>query len=264
MKAYCLIREAPWYRRSAFIRGLQAAGNRVMAGEPKECDSDTLLLTWNRYGHAHTLANRVEAAGGTVLVAENGYLGVGGSTPKWDVWPEGGTGSHYFALAVGGHNGSGHWHDGGGWARWDLLGIDLKPWKQAGEYELILGSRPFGRPDMVQPSGWADTLASTLAAQGKRTYMRTHPGNDKPAIPVHTLFERAAGCHVWASSAGLHAMIAGVPTRHYAPHWIGAGPTREEALRRLSWAQWTIDEIQTGEPFHLLCGISTPADTAIA
>jgi hypothetical protein len=77
-----LIRDQPWYRRDVFISGLRKAGHEVLTKQPAQFSPDTLLVIWNRYSSTHDIANSVEAAGGKVLVAENGYLGRGGSSPK--------------------------------------------------------------------------------------------------------------------------------------------------------------------------------------
>jgi hypothetical protein len=264
MQAYCLIRDAPWYRREAFCEGLKSAGLRVQIGMPKEYSRDTVVLMWNRYDSNHALASRVESSGGKVLVAENGYLGKGGSVPKWDVHPHGPQPGDYYALALGGHNGSGVWPVGG-IERWQRLGIELKPMRSDGDYILICPSRNFGRPDMLMPTDWAQREARRWLAQGYRVVVRQHPGNDKPARGIEVDLQGAKRVVIWASSSGLHALIAGIPVEHHAPHWIGAGTIREDIFHRLAWAQWTVEEIASGEPFrNLLCGISTPAATLTA
>ncbi len=104
MQAYVLIRDQPWYRREAFVVGLRSAGHEVQVKQPTRLDKHTVVVIWNRYAGNHELANQVERAGGTVLVAENGYLGTGGSSPKFDVHPSGPKPEHYYAIARGFHN----------------------------------------------------------------------------------------------------------------------------------------------------------------
>lgn len=265
MKAHLLIRPQPWYRREAFAAGLARAGHDVRDERPRVVNENTLLVIWNRYGANHALATQVEQAGGQVIVAENGYLGRCGTTPKWDVYPKGPAGFHYYALARSGHNGSGFWFTGDTDHRWRALSIDLRPWRapESPATVLILPSRQFGRPDMVQPDGWLQRTISAWSAAGWKVKTREHPGNGLPARPLQDDLAGVGHVHIWASSAGLHALIAGIPVTWDAPFWIGAG-MREEAMRRLSWAQWTVDEIASGEPFDILCGLSTPADTSIA
>jgi hypothetical protein len=70
---------------------------------------------------------------------------------------------------------------------------------------------------------------------------------------------------VWASSAGVHALVRGIPVMADAPWWICKGaaatldeiqasglPERQPVFERLAWAQWTVDEIAGGEPFRRL------------
>ena len=99
--AACMIRDLPHYRRDAFVRGLQAAGKRIVpsvGAAPKSLDD--WLVIWNRYGEGERLADLWESRGGTVLVCENGYLGTDSE------------GRQLYAIAIHGHNGSGRWFVG--------------------------------------------------------------------------------------------------------------------------------------------------------
>jgi len=264
-RAYSLVRQQPWYRREAFSAGLRATGFDVVEGSVGPGKPGDLLLIWSRYGSNHELAARFEAAGGTVLVAENGYLGAGGTSPKFDVHPGGPKPEHYYALAVGGHNGQGSWPTGGP-ERWARLGIALKPWRTDGDHVLVLPNRPFGVPGRAMPSGWAESAAERLRAETKRPVrIRSHPGNDAPARPLSVDLEGAWAAVVWSSNAGLHALVAGIPTFCEAPFWVAKGASafgtvdepmvsdRLHVFERLAWAQWQIGEIEKGTPFaHLL------------
>lgn len=278
MKAYCLIRPQPHYRREAFLTGLRMAGLEVRNGPPASVDRDTVVLMWNRYGDNHLLASRVEAAGGTVLVAENGYIGRGGGTPKFDLH-EGVEPGHYYALAIGGHNGSGQWLQGGE-DRLAALDLQLKPWREGGDYILVCPSRNFGRPDMLMPSGWVQQVSRALRQVTRLPIrVREHPGNSRPQRELDEDLQGAVAVVIWASSAGVHALAQGVPVICGAPWWICKGAAfsgfdrvqlladpadagrfgrimryaRQGAFERLAWAQWTVDEIAGGEPFdHLL------------
>lgn len=283
MRAFCLIRDQPWYRRQAFEAGLKAAGYQLQAGHPERTAPGDVLVIWNRYHDRHELATRFEAQGGTVIVAENGYLGRGGSTPKFDVHPGGPTADSYYAIAVGGHNGSGLKAPESP-ERWAALGVELQPWRSnsppagggvahgAGvvgdnRHVLVCPSRSFGRPDMTMPKDWVQRTVAELRKFTKRPIrVREHPENNRPARP---LSEDLAGAHavvIWASSAGIHALVAGIPVFRTAPHWILKGadstelgaiespplPDRLPAFHRLSAAQWAVREIESGEPFRRL------------
>jgi hypothetical protein len=276
VRCHCLIRPEPFYRREAFVTGLKAAGHEVVDGPPRNPDADTLLVIWNRYGPTHDLASRVEAAGGVVICTENGYLGRGGSVPKWDVHPNGPKPDDYYALSLGGHNGSGSWSEGDG-SRWESLGIPLMPLRRQGEHILICSSRPFGRPGLIQPDNWPDVTARRLRAlTGREVRVRAHPGNDAPQRPLSADLEGAWAVVIWASSAGVHALVSGVPVLCEAPKWICKSASlpswralevledsqherdtwerlRLKALERMAWGQWTCAEVESGLPFdHLL------------
>ena len=255
MIAYCLIREHPHYRRAAFVEGLRRAGYKVRHGmDRSRPQPGDVLVTWNRTGDD---ADRWERMGGRVLVAENGYIGLDAH------------GVQLYALAVGGHNGSGKWPHGGG-ERWQRLGIDLKPWRERGEFVLVRGQRGIGSRAMASPPNWHDNIAAKLRLH-HRVVVQPHPG--KPACDPYEaarLVGALRGCHaavIWSSAAGVRALVEGVPVYYDAPHWICAGAAlrlgevrdlnapkmddgaRLAALERMAWAQWTVAELESGEPF---------------
>lgn len=258
MKAYCLIRSDPVYRREAFCNGLANAGYSVQgcrgwfdAGPGRPGD---VLVMWNRYGEWHQLATRFEKEGGDVIVAENAYVALDRANRQ------------RYAIARDGHNGSGCWHVGGP-ERWQALGIELQPWREQGEHILVLPNRSFGRPDMIMPTSWAEDVAAKLRKYTTRPVrVRPHPGNNPPKKALADDLRDAWAAVVWTSSAGCEALIAGIPVYCTGPYWV-AGlasckdlrtidnptlPDRLPAMQRLAWAQWHIEEIQRGEPFQYL------------
>ena len=262
--AYSLIRDAPHYRRQAFETGLKRAGYAVVNARVQDGRRGDVLLIWNRYGGNHGLATQFEAAGGRVLVAENGYLGAGGTAPKFDVHPGGPEPHHYYALAEQWHNGRGRWPDGGP-ERWEALGVEAKPWRTEGDHILVCPNRSFGVGEQVMRPGWADQVAVKLAKQTKRPIrIRRHPGNDSPKRPLAADLEGCWAVVIWSSGAGVHALVAGIPTYVESPFWICRGaralgpidepvmPDRMPHLHSLGWAQWEVREIESGEPFKKL------------
>lgn len=260
MRAYCLIRSQPVYRREAFVEGLKAVGYDVQVRAPREARPGDVLVVWNRYGDNEQLADRFEAKGGTVLVTENGYLDPGRHTDR-----------RWYALAVGGHNGQGTWPIATPerWARIaPRLQVRLAPWRAGGEHILVCPNRTFGRRGYVMPGDFAQSVKTRLAAMTKRPVrIRPHPGNDAAKVPLERDLERCWAVVVWASSAGVHALLAGIPVFCLAPAWIlkpaacsalegmEAPPIvdRAPAFERLAWAQWHVEEIARGVPFrHLL------------
>ena len=265
MKAHVLIRSQPWYRRSAFCTGLKRAGLAVVDHAPVKPERTTLLVIWNRYAGNHELATQVEKAGGTVWVAENGYLGAGGTSPKFDVHPGGPKAHHYYALARGFHNGRGTWPQGGP-ERFNILGVELKPWRTEGEHILICPNRSFGVGAQVMHPDWATRTAERIKKHTKRPVrIRNHPGNDAPKRTLTEDLANAWAVVVWSSGAAVHALAAGIPTYIEAPWQILKGaaalghieaptcPQRAPFFERMAWAQWTVAEIESGDAArHLL------------
>lgn len=276
-RAWSLIRPEPKLRADAVLAGLYAAGFDPRRGYPDQPQLGDVLVCWNRYGEAHDAAVRVERAGGRVLVAENGYIGPGGSTPKFDL-DAGFQGGHYLALALGAHNchlaadraplGAADRA-----ARWSRLGVTLADWQPRDDAApvLICPNRSFGTPGRIPPPDWARQVTKRLAGRTRRPLVvRPHPGTHAPARPLSADLAAAWCVVTWHSTAGVHALAAGVPVLCDGPAWIlkdiagtlddiAAPPRPSDAARlaafqRLAAAQWTIDEIATGEPFRRLLG----------
>lgn len=286
MTAYCQIRQGPVYRREAFLEGLKAAGLNVSAGNgwPARILERDVLVIWNRYGPHHELAARFEAAGARVIVAENGYLGYGGHSHR----PHDPTGRRMYAIALHDHNGRGVWPgprrelvDGRliccDESRFEDLGVKVKPWREGGRKVVVCAQRGVGSPGRASPLEWAERTADALARLLKiPVVVRKHPGDDEPRVRLEDDLEGAQACVIWASGAGVKALVEGVPVFYACPWWIcGAGarrydgpaalltPVRDDvqravALERMAWGQWTCDEIASGDPFRRLLEMPYP------
>lgn len=254
--AYNLIRPQPHYRREAFTAGLKAAGFEVRENTcGTACPGDVLLI-WNRYGHLEQTADRFEAQGGRVLVAENSYLGMNRGDRR------------LYALAWHAHNGRGQWFPGGP-ERFASLGINLQTMRPdqpaAGEFVLVAPNRPFGMAGGVMPADWADRVAQRLRSQGERVMVRNHPGNTEAAVPLERDLDGASRVEIWSSSVGVSALVSGIPVVCHAPWWICKDWEligRQAALERLAWAQWTVEEISDGTAFRHLLRANGEAEVA--
>lgn len=273
-RAWVLIRDEPNYRRQAFVDGLTRLGFLVRCATVYAPDirfealtPEDVLVVWNRYGSGDEVAKRFERAGGCVLVAENGYVGADAE------------GRQHYSLALGQHtNHGGRWFVGGA-ERLDALGLDVRPWRTEGAHVLVLPNRPFGPRGYSMPEGWAaQTVELLRRATAREVRLRVHPGNwqaTPPKVPLADDLRGAWACAIWTSSAGVHAVVAGVPVIRCAPAWVLAGadrrdlaevdrlvPVPEEARRaalvRLAWAQWTVAELASGEPFERLLALREP------
>jgi hypothetical protein len=251
MIAISHIRKDPCYRSDAFSRGLRACGYHLCAtGRPN--DKRDLLVIWNRYGSNEAIADQWEQRGGSVIVAENGYIGKDAN------------GIQLYAISVHGHNGAG-WFPVGDTDRFSALGIALKPWRKTGEHVLVCGQRGIGSRTMASPAGWHDRAAMNVSAHLNRVAkIRMHPGRHAPATALEDDLANAWACMIWSSGSGVKSLVEGVPVIYDAPSWIASGAAvrlkdadalctddakRLAALQRMSWGQWRIAEIESGEPF---------------
>lgn len=267
MRAFVLIREVPACRRDAFCAGLQTLGYSIHRELPAQCSPGDVVVLWN--GNFITYEDRViraRAQGAVLLVAENGYIGRQAN------------GQQLYALARDGHNGAGSWPPNGQEDRWAGLGIDLKPWRASGSHVVICAQRGIGSRSMANPPNWHHRMAVHLRAITRRkVIIREHGG--KPAFHARStedMQQQLQGAHavvIWSSANGVRALVEGVPVIYSAPHWICRSaassnigaiddppmPDRLPALRRMAWAQWTVEEIASGVPLQRLIDLKRAA-----
>jgi hypothetical protein len=261
MRAICLIRDQPAYRKEAFWAGLQCLGYRVMDRAVGPFGPDDVAVIWNRYGCGDALATAVEAAGGRVVVCENGYLG-----REW-------RGGFWYAMALDQHNGAGRWFPEGP-HRWASIAEDLAPFRLMSARVLVLPQRGIGAAGVAMPGAWLDQMrpGGDVYAQarvaGLNMVIRDHPG-DGAASSLDEAFDGVGLTLTWASGAALKGLVSGIPVSSWFDRWIardagGVGidgmihPVRSDVARRrvfesLAWAMWEVEEIAHGVPFrHLL------------
>ena len=262
MKAHCLIRTSPHYRHESFLAGLKRAGYQVTDAQPsgRATPGDVLIL-WNRYGHHEQIAQTFTQQGGLVLVAENGYLGADAD------------GIQNYALAIDAHNGAGRWPIGDD-SRWRKLDIELKSWRSNQEgHTFIRGQRGFGSHNMASPPQWHQLAGERIKKlTGRAAVVQDHPGKHAthPGVVSQLMadLQGAFAVAIWCSGVGVKALAEGYPVFYDAPHWIcETGGTkgieninaplmddraRLNAMIRMSWAQWSVSELSSGEPFVLL------------
>lgn len=248
-RAYINLRPEPAGRVAAFSDGLRAAGFDVRKGLPSNAEAGDLLVIWNRRAQDDAAAQKLELAGGVVIVAENAYIDRAG-----------------YALARHKHNGGGVplARDPGRAAR---LGVHLAPWREEGGHVLVCPNRFIGPRTDVMPEIWTRQTVSRLERlTRRRVRLRPHPGNWKrnpPKVSIEEDLREAWACVIWWSAAGLKALIAGVPVIYCGPYWIGArgagrdlkaieSPVlgdRAAMLQDVANGQFTIEEIASGLPF---------------
>lgn len=249
MRACSLLRHGPHYRADQFAEGLRRHGYQVEAKWQRAPRPDDLLVIWNRTRSFDPIAEIYEAVGARVLVAENGYLDRG---PR---------GAKYYALALGAHNGAGRWFVGSE----PRFEINDRPWREVGSKVLALPQRGIGQRGVAMPSSWPSLIVDRLRRLTDREIVfRQHPGHQKHSPPID--FADIWCAVTWGSGAAIKALQAGIPVFYELPTWIGQAaaaplvddleschtPDRQPLWTRVSWAQWTLEEIASGEALDRL------------
>lgn len=235
------LRKEPYYRRAAFVSGLQKVGFTITEGVGLHpTGADDWLIIWNRHGAIELEANEWEKRGGTVIVAENGYLQAVDKT--------------IYAISVHGHNGSGWYPIDETENRFAKLGIELQPWQDNDHgHWLVCGQRGIGSASMRSPPQWGEKVYTKLKRMGLPVRLRQHPGNFVAKVPLTRDLENCRVCVIWSSGSGVKALVEGIAVQHSAPHWICAGfaseQHREAGLNRMAHGQWHHEEVASGEPF---------------
>ena len=237
--AIVTVRKEPYYRRQAIEDGLKRLGYAIRSGAMTHPASrEDLLVMWNKKrGAEEQMADTWERCGGTVIVMENGYL------QKVD--------KTMYAISVHGHNGSG-WFPVGPEERFSALGFEVKELQHnINGHWLVCGQRGIGSKMMASPPQWGEKTTARLRKQGKPARLRQHPGNFAPKVPLVDDLKGAHRCVIWSSGSGVRALVEGIHVVHEAPHWICANwwEDRSAALNRMAHGQWSVPEIETGEPF---------------
>jgi hypothetical protein len=247
-RAVLLLRPSSYYRADAFRTALERHGFEVRPKLDFQPTARDVLVMWNRRRTFDQMAQRFETAGARVIIAENGYM----PDPR---------GPKSFALALDHHNGAGRWFVG------DRPRFEIRdePWRAGGDYVLVLPQRGIGPQGVAMPSGWLQGVQRRLKRiTGRPIRVRNHPGTARTE-PYDEL-ARAHCAVVWSSGAGLKAIRFGTPTFYEFDRWIGRDaatrlaesleacdrPDRTDLWRRVSWAQWTLDEVATGEAMDQL------------
>ena len=232
MKAFLNLRLTVLARRVIFTRGLERLGYTVVDGITTRPGDRDILVTWNRIREAQHAANVFEGRGLPVIVTENA------------TWGNSFKGSDWYTLTRNYHNTAGRFPIGDA-VRWDMLRVDLQPFRTGGE-TVLLPQRGIGPPTVAMPHNWIDkTLPHYPGAR-----VRRHPGQ----LPCKPLLEDLATAgHVvtWGSGAAIMALMQGIRVQSQMPNWIGQQDNTEEGrlamFRRLAWAQARLTEIESGE-----------------
>lgn len=234
MRAWLNLRFTVPERRAIFTAGLERLGYEVrheLTSDPRAGD---VLVTWNRIHYGDEAARIFTARGLRVIVSENA------------TWGNEFAGRHWYTLARTYHNVAGMFPVGGP-ERWDSLGVELEPFRTSGE-TVVLPSRGFGSAAYRMPGNWPRMQSGRI---------RQHPGRfPEHSVPLREDLKDCGKVVTWGSAAAVQALIWGIPVESHQPGWIAAQDNTQAGrlamLRSLAWAQWTLDEIASGEPFARL------------
>jgi hypothetical protein len=223
---------------------------------PRDAD---VLVVWG-WAQQDMIAPHM-ASGGDVIVMEQGFLG---NRLEWS------------SIGFNGLNGRADFVNPGSPSdRFErhFAGL-MKPWKQDGEYVLLMGQVPGDQAlAHVDIRAWYRDAISRLADWEMPVMFRPHPLSlDTPAPDgaiglsgdLSAALDGAAAAVTFNSNTGVDAALAGVPVyaldegsmaRPVACHDLFMAPQRPDRgqwVANLAWCQWTVDEVAAGEAWaHL-------------
>jgi hypothetical protein len=165
--------------------------------------------------------------------------------------------------------------------RWQQWKPQMREWKTGGEYALIIGQVPADAALHGLPlHNWLVKTYEKTKTRYDNVYFRPHPSDPRPPnlplCPYDDLdeaIERASVVITYTSNVGVLAAMMGTPViSHHAgsmvynisSHSIDEPlitPDREDWGRKISYAQWNIDEMAQGLPWIHLTKQLPPPET---
>lgn len=157
-------------------------------------------------------------------------------------------------------------HDGRGTSdgsRFAALGIEIKPWREAGEHFVVCPQSDHFMKVLVGRDGdWGKEILRHLEVNSKRE-IRYRDWNPNKKVLSSTLGQDLVGAHAlvtWSSAAAVTAILSGIPaivhSNDCAARCMAGDPWDLEDLPkpddRARWAgvladnEWTLDEFRSG------------------
>lgn len=184
----------------------------------------------------------------------------------------------YYGAALDGLNGLGYFgNENSPYDRWEKLGVEIKPWRQRGEYILVCGQVPWDASvQHTDHIAWCKGIVNRIELYSiMPVRFRPHPEvkNLDYDIPVSILpwEDDLAGAHAvvtFSSTSSALAVLDGIPiftldagsiaypigNKIITPEVIGdpLRIEREQWAFDLAYAQWTAEEFETGQAWRQL------------
>ena len=204
-RVFNVVKNGPEYPRFTINEGIRAAGDIVESN----VNSSDVVATWNNYGIARKLGEKIKDKGGKQIVFENGYL-------RRD--------QYYYAIGVNGYATlDERVIEKLDKSRFDKLDLKIPRWKRTGDYILICAQRGGGYSQLAMANHWPDLICSYVREFSDRPIVyKPHPGRTRlpsktPANftistePLGSLLKKAFITVVHTSNAGNESILAGVP-----------------------------------------------------
>lgn len=251
---------SPSSHRQAIADGFRALGFDVIETPSPIPDSRTRYVVCWGWRRGQALRSR----GYEVLVMERGYIG--------DRF-------HYTSLGWNGLNNHAvfpEYPDDGG-ERFRAHGGVLKPWKEGGNYALILGQvKNDASLKGLYIGPWYSTIAKRITkTHGIDVYFRPHPearrrggylsieGAPIMSGSLEASLDGALFTAAYNSNSCLDSILHGVPTYAGDSGTMAWGmhmptldeivrPQREPIVHQIAWRQWSMEEIRSGYPLEAL------------
>lgn len=240
----------------AFRAGLLSRGHRCIWRshsdyKPGEVEDFDVVLVTGLRAQGAWIRDDYAARGVPCIVIDYGYLRRTSGKATWD--------TGHWQVGVGGLNRAPSFECPTD--RFDALGIEIRRGRKGG-FPLVLGQHvgdPSHGTTAKEMAAWAQWLCDSLGA-----VWRPHPDSpDVPVVaeralgPLADVLDQASVVHTLCSTAGLDAILRGVPAIAYLPERASwgelSGPklpslaARKALCARLAYGQWTLDEMRRGD-----------------
>lgn len=176
----------------------------------------------------------------------------------------------YFMVGLNGLNGRANFrNESCGPDRWEVLGVELKPYRDEGDHILVCGQIPWDASvqDFDHEKWCLDIVHKLKKITPRPIRFRPHPKIARaPLPPIEHDLERAYAVVTFSSNSGVDAAIAGIPVFALdkgSMAWPVSShdltyihnplkPLREPWAFNLAYTQWTIEEMKEGLPWRHL------------